>query len=89
MTSKLSPQFLAVSKAGEDGLLLGVNTWQIYNDSQHCDHGTNYVANLSLSSCNDQEFTCGGHGNCVPMEQRNHQNISIFNQINSVYLLQM
>ena len=59
------PDFRAVLR----GSLLGPREWTVYNDSTVCSGSTSYRANLSLSFCTKDQFTCS-NGYCVDIAQR-------------------
>ena len=61
--------FRAISHAPKKSLLLGTSLWTIYNDTKACSPNGTYSAWLTMTACNDTEYTCAS-GNCVPMEQR-------------------
>ena len=54
-----------MSLASAGSLLLGTQTWQIYNDS--C--GSHYIRNMTMTACSDYQFTCQD-GSCVSMKER-------------------
>ena len=56
----------AVSEAPEGSYPLGKHAWNFYNDE--CYNGS-YKAELKLTGCKDDEFTCDD-GQCVDMKQR-------------------
>ena len=49
--------------------MLGQQEWTLYNDSKLCSGVASYKRILSLSSCENDQFTCSD-GNCVDMEKR-------------------
>ena len=57
--------FQALSSASAGSLLLGTQTWQIYNDS--C--GSQYSRNMTMTACTDDQFTCQD-GSCISMKKR-------------------
>ena len=59
------PEFQAVLR----GSLLGPREWTVYNDSTVCSGSTSYRANLSLSFCSMDQFTCSD-GYCVDIAER-------------------
>ena len=59
------PDFRAVLR----GSLLGPREWTVYNDSTVCSGSTSYRANLSLSFCSMDQFTCS-NGYCVDIAER-------------------
>ena len=63
--------FLAVSRAPENSLLLGSHLWVIHNDSQTCssEGGTSYTTHLTLHACGVEHFACD-NAFCIPMEKR-------------------
>jgi hypothetical protein len=61
--------FRAISHASKKSLMLGTSLWTIYNDTKACSPNGTYSAWLTMTACNDTEYTCAS-GNCVPMEQR-------------------
>ena len=63
--SKVNKHFQAVSSASAGSLLLGTQTWQIYNDT--C--GSQYSRNMTMTTCNDDQFTCQD-GSCISMKPR-------------------
>ena len=63
--SKVNKHFQAVSSAPAGSLLLGTQTWQIYNDT--C--GSQYSRNMTMTTCNDDQFTCQD-GSCISMKER-------------------
>ena len=56
---------IGTSKASKGSLLLGTHHWKMQNFNPDCPES----ANLSLSACNETEFTCDG-GSCVSMKLR-------------------
>jgi hypothetical protein len=56
----------AYSEASYDSLLIGTHTWTVIND-RHCDIGTSYTKQLSLTFCTDDEFNCDD-GGCLPLD---------------------
>ena len=59
--------FLAISKAPLESLLLGTHPWTVYNDSLKCSGREEYTVDMTLTGCNETEFTCKD-GLCVSME---------------------
>ena len=54
-----------MSSASAGSLLLGTQTWEIYNDT--C--GSQYSRNMTMTACNEGQFTCQD-GFCVSMKAR-------------------
>ena len=48
---------------------LGKHQWKISNDTFECGKGKSYQANLKLTGCLEDEFTCDD-GQCIKMEKR-------------------
>ena len=61
--------FLAISRAEKNSLVLGRQKWVIYNDSDECSQISPYTRVLKLTGCSKEEFTCD-NGSCVPMSSR-------------------
>ena len=49
--------------------LLGTSEWTVYNDSRKCSPNASYKILLTLTACQEHEFTCVD-ANCIPMESR-------------------
>ena len=54
-----------MSSASAGSLLLGTQTWQIYNDS----YGSQYSRNMTMTACSEDQFTCQD-GSCISMKER-------------------
>ena len=54
-----------MSSASAASLVLGTQTWQIYNDT--C--GSHYRRNMTMTACSDDQFTCQD-GFCISMKER-------------------
>ena len=63
------PNFIAISKAPLQSLLLGPSIWEIHNDSKLCSADETYHQLMTLSACREDEFACKD-GNCVSMNLR-------------------
>ena len=61
--------FLATSTAPRTSLLLGSYNWTITNDNPQCNENSKHTRSLTLTPCNENEFTCSG-GKCIPMDER-------------------
>ena len=63
--------FLAMSRAPENSLLLGSHSWIVHNDSQKCsnDEQTWYRTKLTLHACGSEHFACY-NAFCILMEKR-------------------
>ena len=62
-----------ISNAQKVSFALGVHTWRITGD-QHCHDGQPYTAQLKLTACKEDEFSCHD-GLCVSMDKRCDQNL--------------
>ena len=60
---------IATSGNSFGSLLLGKSTWDIERDSTGCNRGQPYTADLKMSGCGDEEFTCYD-GQCIDIENR-------------------
>ena len=49
--------------------VLGKHLWEIKNDTFECGKDGSYRANLKLTGCLEDEFTCND-GQCIKMEKR-------------------
>jgi len=57
----------ATSSASRESGVLGMHKWTIYNESRQCSTDFELPTQLSLTACNDAEFTCND-GICIPMD---------------------
>ena len=63
--SRENNNFQALSSASAGSLLLGTQSWEIYNDT--C--GSHYTRNITMTACTDHQFTCQD-GSCISMKER-------------------
>ena len=61
----------ATSKAPHATFTLGKHNWTVTGD-ENCNDGAEYVTELKMSGCQDNEFTCND-GQCVNMTERCNQ----------------
>ena len=59
----------AVSSSPLVSYVLGKHTWRVEGDAPACFSGEPYTAQLKLTGCSEEEFTCDD-GQCVRMEER-------------------
>ena len=61
--------FLATTTAPHNSLLLGSRLWTVHNDSAKCSENGSYSILLTMTGCNDTQYTCYD-GRCVSMDRR-------------------
>ena len=59
----------ASSKASRATGVLGTHEWSIFNDTNECGGNLEATIKLSLTSCNETQFTCND-GLCISMDSR-------------------
>ena len=63
------PNFMATVKTPEESFPLGPHIWTFHNDSKSCSMRPVYARQVTLSGCNNGQFTCMD-GGCVATEER-------------------
>ena len=59
-------EVMAKSNATKQTLLLGIQTWKMFNDSEECQwiYGNPYSKKMNLNACKDDQFNCDD-GSCI------------------------
>ena len=65
------PRLGAISKSSHASFTLGKHNWTIIGD-ENCNDENEYITELKMSACQENEFTCND-GQCVSMEERCNQ----------------
>ena len=72
-------EFWGTNPASTASGLLGIHEWTLYNESKKCTTEFESKIMLSLTACNDEEFTCND-GQCIPMESRCNGKLDCFDE---------